>query len=44
MAFIIGTMDMILHGIEAPNIRYGIDLFTPAECQNDFAAAGYDRD
>ena len=25
-------------------IGQGIDTFTPAECQNYFAAAGYDRD
>ena len=25
-------------------IAIGIDIFTPAECQNYFAAAGYDRD
>ena len=25
-------------------IGQGIDLFTPTECQNYFAAAGYDRD
>ncbi len=25
-------------------IAIGIDIFTPTECQNYFAAAGYDRD
>jgi len=25
-------------------IAEGIELFTPTECENDFAAAGYDRE